>query len=138
MAHDHDPTPAHAELIDHGPAQGLRIEGVRGSNRLSSRSEDGHERPSLGRRVQRGTPLVGGWIGVTVGLLNVYPTLYPWISTVDKALGILICVLISAVGARVVHASGEGTCDLILTILILALLLIIAFAAIPPTAGATI
>lgn len=90
------------------------------------------------QQLQRSIPTMAGTAGFLLGLLNVYPTLYPWVSTADKIFGILVCALLSAVGARATHLSGRGHLDALLAALILLLLAVIALAAIPLTAGATI
>jgi hypothetical protein len=81
-------------------------------------------------RPARFVPTLAGSTGMCIALLNVYPTLYPWHSALDKLVGLAVCGLVAALGARVIHLANGAGLDPGLVVLGIALLLVIALAAI--------
>jgi hypothetical protein len=57
---------------------------------------------------------LAGWAGLALGLLNVYPTLYPWGTVADKVIGIVVCVLITSIAARTAFLAARSELDWVL------------------------
>jgi hypothetical protein len=71
---------------------------------------------------------VGGWIGLAIGLINIYPTLLPWYTPLDKAAGIAGCALVTAIAARASVLFSRFQLDWILVALVAALVLMLIIA----------
>jgi hypothetical protein len=89
-------------------------------------------------KLARMVPGVAGWAGITMGLLNVYPVLYPWSTSADRLVGILICVLVSAVTVRAARLALRRALDPMLALVMVLLLITLALAAVPLTANASL
>jgi len=68
---------------------------------------------------------VAGWLGLTLGLVDVYPSLFPWQSETDRILGILICLLVAGLGARMAYLIGKNTLDWPIALITITLLIAI-------------
>jgi hypothetical protein len=73
---------------------------------------------------------VGGWIGVTIALLNVYPSLFPWDTKPGRLAGILICSLAAAFALRVSYLAADNRADITLVAIVVVLLAAIVFTAV--------
>jgi hypothetical protein len=69
---------------------------------------------------------IGGWVGLGLGLVNVYPTLFPWVTAADKGVGVLVCLLVTAVVARTSVLAARSALDWPLVLLVSVLILIAA------------
>jgi hypothetical protein len=69
---------------------------------------------------------VTAWVGVALGLMNIYPMVYPWTTAADKILGFTACLVVSALGVRMAHLAGSARLDLVLAVLVVMSVLLIA------------
>jgi hypothetical protein len=88
--------------------------------------DDVQQSPGVRGRLSVSAAHVGGWAGLGLGLVNVYPTLFPWTSPADKGVGVLVCLLITAVVARMAVLAGRSQLDWPLVALVAVLILIAA------------
>lgn len=104
--------------------RGLRRSRLRGGRdqRLDDASHQGP--PPDRQRLSAGG--VGGWVGLALGLINVYPTLFPWSTSVNKGVGILLCVLCTATVARSAVLFSRFELDWILVVLVGAIIVVLA------------
>lgn len=118
---------ANQVLPDSWPLEGLLSWPGTADRKGGHRTQGRHRRS---RRAGESLPPLAGLIGGWIALLNVYPMLYPWHSPADKLIGIAVCALLSALGARVLQLASGDRLDPGLVVLGVALLLLIAVAAI--------
>ena len=78
-------------MVTHAPSGVLK---QRRGNRAPARSNADARRHAA---VTNGC----SWCGLALGLINIYATLYPWTTLSDRAVGVLLCVLVAAIGARI-------------------------------------
>ena len=119
----------------------------RGARQRSKNVRKASQRRNLQARPQQPIPdnttvrttvaTVAAWSGVALGLVDVYPSLFPWRTSSDQVLGVVICVLIAALGARLSQLSTKNRLDLLIVFIIVTLLLVIGMDAmtISTTAG---
>jgi hypothetical protein len=69
-----------------------------------------------------------GWLGLSLGLLNIYPSLFPWKAAGDRLTGVAICLLLAALGLRVGHLVSTHEMDGPLALILASLLTLVALA----------
>jgi di/tricarboxylate transporter len=103
-----------------GDAERVREGGV------ATTSSSSHQSPQA--RIREAAPTVAGCAASVLALLNVYPQFFPFISREDKVIAITLCVLVTALAARLLHLAKIERLDAWLAMLICTLLLVMTLA----------
>ncbi|MET7392439.1 hypothetical protein ABZS66_02960 [Dactylosporangium sp. NPDC005572] len=70
-----------------------------------------------------------GWAGLFLALLGAYPSLFPWSTAADRGIGVMLCLLLAGLAARMSVLALQARLDWALSAIIVALVLVLAVVA---------